>query len=271
MSLLDRLERAFGRFAIPGITLYLVIGQVGVFFLEMLGRLDPGALSFVPAYVREGEAWRLVTFLLQPPASSPLFIAFAWWIFYIMGHALEAYWGAFRYNLFLLLGYGLTVGTGFFHPLAVVDNQFLAGSVFLAFAYLNPEFEMLLFFILPLKIRWMALFAWAIYAASFYLGEWPARLAILAAVGNFFLFFGADLWRRAGLRTRRMAASPPPLARASEPEETLHRCRICGKTDRSDPQMDFRYCSKCAGSQCYCPDHIFTHEHVTEEGTPPPA
>jgi hypothetical protein len=269
MSFLDRLERAFGRFAIPGITLYLVIGQVGVFFLEMLGRLDPSALMFVPILVRAGEPWRLATFLLQPPTSSLIFIAFAWWVFYFMGSALEAYWGAFRYNLFLLLGYGLTVGTAFFHPGDAVDNEFLAGSVFLAFAYLNPEFEMLLFFILPLKIRWMALVAWAMYAAAFILGGWPSRLAILAAVGNFFIFFGPDLWRRAGLRTERILAPPPPSARTAGPEETLHRCRICGKTDRSDPQMDFRYCSKCAGSQCYCPEHIFSHEHVAEEATPP--
>ena len=262
MAFMDRLERAFGRFALPGVSLYLIIGQVGVFLLAMLGKLDPAILIFVPELVRH-EPWRLVTFLFIPPNSSFIFIAFAWWMFFLMGNALEAYWGAFRYNLFLLLGYGLTVGLAFIAPGAVVTNQFLAGSVFLAFAYLNPEFEIMLFFILPLKIRWLALFAWAVYAAYFVLGSWPARLQIVAAVGNFFIFFGRDLWLNAGVITRRRRlASEGRAARAVEEDEPRHRCRVCGKTDRTDPQLDFRYCSKCAGDECYCPEHISQHEHV---------
>jgi hypothetical protein len=270
MAFMDRLERAFGRFALPGVSLYLVIGQVGVYLLAMLRGLDPSILLFVPELVRH-EPWRLVTFLFIPPNANFIFIAFAWWMFFLMGNALEAYWGAFRYNLFLLLGYVLTVGLAFIVPESVVTNQFLAGSVFLAFAYLNPEFEIMLFFILPLKIRWLALFAWAVYAVSFVMNPWPARLQIIAAVGNFFIFFGRDLWHNAGVVTRRRRiASEGRATRAAQEDEPRHRCRICGKTDRTDPQLDFRYCSKCAGSQCYCPDHIFNHEHVrSEDGSAP--
>jgi hypothetical protein len=271
MALMDRLERAFGRFALPGVSLYLIIGQVGVYLLAMLRGLDPSILVLVPELVRHGEPWRLVTFLFIPPNTNFIFIAFAWWMFFLMGNALEAYWGAFRYNLFLLLGYVLTVGLAFLNLDSVVTNEFLAGSVFLAFAYLNPEFEIMLFFILPVKIRWLALFAWAVYAASFVMNSWPARLQIIAAVGNFFIFFGRDLWHNAGIVTRRRrVASAGRAARAEEEDEPRHRCRSCGKTDRTDPQLDFRYCSKCAGSQCYCPDHIFNHEHVrSEDGSAP--
>jgi hypothetical protein len=212
-----------------------------------------------------------VTFLFIPPNANFILIAFAWWMFFLMGNALEAYWGAFRYNLFLLLGYVLSVGLAFIVPDSVVTNEFLAGSVFLAFAYLNPEFEIMLFFILPLKIRWLALFAWAVYAASFVMNSWPARLQIIAAVANFFIFFGRDLWHNAGVVTRRRrVAGEGRAARAAEGNEPRHRCRICGKTDQTDPQLDFRYCSKCAGAQCYCPDHIFNHEHVrSEDGSAP--
>ncbi len=265
MALLDRLERALGRWALPGVSLYLVIGQVGVYLLAMLGRMDATLLMLVPELARHGEPWRLVSFLFVPPNTNFVFIAFAWWMFYLMGNALEAYWGVFRYNLFLLLGYGLTVGLAFLQPDAIVSNEFLAGSVFLAFAYLNPEFEIMLFFILPVKIRWLALFAWASYAALFVMGSWASRLQIVAAVGNFFIFFGRDLWLSAGLVRRRRAQAAVQRAHAAEEDEPRHRCRICGKTDRTDPQLDFRYCSKCAGSQCYCPDHIFSHEHVRSE------
>jgi len=271
MAFLDRLERTFGRWALPGLSLYLVIGQVGVYLLAMMGRLNLTLIMLVPELVRRGEPWRLVSFLFLPPNTNFVFIVFAWWMFYLMGSALEAYWGVFRYNVFLLLGYLLTVGLALLQPVAVVSNEFLAGSVFLAFAYLNPEFEIMLFFILPLKIRWLALLAWAIYAATFVMGTWASRLQIIAAVGNFFIFFGRDLWLHAGvISRRRRLASAGRAQRAADEDEPLHRCRICGKTDRSDPQLDFRYCSKCAGAQCYCPDHIFNHEHVHgEDGSPP--
>ena len=150
MSFLDKLERTFGRFAIPGISLYLVIGQAFVVLASMAGLFNPGYLVLIPRLALAGQWWRLGSFLLQtPPVGNGLvslvFLVFGWWIFYFMGSALESYWGAFRYNLFLLVGYCLTVGLAFLIPDYPVSNAFLAGSVFLVFAYLNPDFEMVLF------------------------------------------------------------------------------------------------------------------------------
>ncbi len=255
-----------GRFALPHASLYLVAGQAGVLLCIVTGSLHPEWLVFAPGLVEQGQWWRLFTFILLPPPFSPtllgyLFLIFGWWLFYFMGSALEHDWGAFRFNAYLLFGYALTVGLSFLTPGALVTNLFLAGSVFLAFAYLNPTFELVIFFILPVQIRWLALITWACYAYSFVTGNGAARLQIAAATGNFFLFFGRDLWRRAGLRTRQMrreAAAP----KAGQPR---HRCRVCGKTDLSNPELDFRYCSKCAGEECYCPEHIFNHTHVTAE------
>ena len=273
MSFLDKLERAFGRFAIPGISLYLVIGQVFIVLTTMAGLLSPGRMELVPQLVLAGQWWRVVTFIFQAPAAGGgmmgvVFLVFAWWIFYFMGNALEGYWGAFRYNLFLLIGYLLTVGLAFLQPDWPVTNGFLAGSVFLAFAYLNPNFEFILFFILPVKVKWLALLTWLLYLFKFVVGGWSVRLQIAAAVGNFVLFFGGDAWRMAGQRMRRRVSAPPVGASPGPDGSPRHRCRICGKTDLSHPQLDFRYCSKCVDGSCYCPEHISNHEHVLSENDP---
>ncbi len=275
MSFLDKLERLLGRFAIPGISLYLIIGQVFVVLSTMAGLLNPLNLIFFPRLVLMGDWWRIATFILVPASVGQglmgiVSLVFGWWIFYFMGSALEGYWGSFRYNLFLLVGYALTVGLSFLAPDSPVTYTYLAGSVFLAFVYLNPDFELIVFFILPVKIRWLGLITWGIYAFQFVVGGASLRLQVASAIGNLALFFGADAWRAAGRRTRVIAAeSLRPAPAAAEPR---HRCRVCGKTDKTHPQLDFRYCSKCADDACYCPEHIFNHEHVrSADGTPPPA
>jgi len=272
MSFLDKLDRKFGHLGIPNISLYLVIGQVFVLLATLLGRLDPSILVLVPSLVLEGQWWRVVTFLFIPPSPGffgYLFVAFAWYIFHLMGSALESYWGVFRYNFFLLLGMILTIGAAFLAPNDIATNTFIAGSVFLAFAYLNPDFELSLFFILPLKIKWLAMITWVLYAVSFFRGDWGTRWQILASVGNFLFFFGADIWRSMGQRRRTMVRD---IKKAEVVEDVpRHRCHVCGKTDRSHPQLDFRYCSKCAGDQCYCPEHIQNHAHVVAADDKKPA
>src|ERR1700712_3087027 len=113
MALLNRLERLFGRLAIPNISLYLVLGQVVFWSVAFFGFFDLERIALLPIAVRGGEVWRLFTFMLLPPASSPVFIAFAWYIFWMMGTALEHNWGVFRYNLFIFVGWALTVGVAF--------------------------------------------------------------------------------------------------------------------------------------------------------------
>jgi hypothetical protein len=262
MSLLSRLERALGRFAIPNITLYLVLGQVTFWSVSFFRLFDLERIALLPLAVRAGEVWRLFSFLLQPPNSHPVFIAFAWYLFYLMGSALENHWGVFRYNLFIFLGWALTVAAAFLFPFNYATNLFLAGSVFLAFAFLYPDFEMLLFFILPVKIKWLALIAWIGYGFSLLFGSWPVRLAVLAAIGNFLVFFAGEIIQRIKTGRRRMAHQARQFGASSDSPEPRHRCHTCGKTNVSHPQLDFRYCSKCAGDECYCAEHIFSHEHV---------
>ena len=265
MALLDKLERALGRFAIPNLTLYIVIGQVFYVLGSMFGLIESTKADYAAVDLLNGEWWRLITFMFVVPVPNPqallgfVFLVFGWYLFYLMGSALEAHWGAFRYNMFLFVNYALTIAFSFITPGSVVANYFILGSVFIAFAYLNPDFELLLFFILPVKIKWLALLSVVLGAVQFFKGGLALRLQTVAAVTAFLLFFGGDLWRtlRHGPRTRVRRAE-----REAAAETPRHVCHVCGKTDKSHPQLDFRYCSKCAGDQCYCPEHIQNHAHV---------
>ena len=253
MSFLTRLERALGRFAIPNISLYLVLAQVLFWGVSLLGYFNLAVIQLLPAAVYAGEWWRVVTFLFLPPTSHPVFIAFAWYLFWMMGSSLESYWGVFRYNLFLFVGWLLTVAVAFIFPNSYSTNLFLAGSVFLAFAFLNPDFEMLLFFILPVKIKWLALIQWLFYGFIVLTGTWPAKFVVLAAVGNFLLFFSGDIIQRLKTGRRRMEhQSKVAAARAAAESEPRHRCVVCGKTDLSHPREEFRYSDD---DQCYCSEH----------------
>jgi hypothetical protein len=268
MSLLSRLERALGRLAIPDLALYFVLGQAAVLGFALLGGFDVERIALQPNAVLAGQVWRLVTFLFVPPVAAlsmtgAIFLAFGWYLFYLMGGALEQHWGVFRFNAFICLGWLLTVGVSFVTPAAYATNGFIAATVFLAFAYLNPDFVMYIFFILPVKIKWLALLQWLGYAYLVAVGNLSLRLMVLASVGNFLCFFSRDIVLSIKTGRRRMAWQAQQFAATNSERAVRHTCRVCGKTDVSHPQLDFRYCSKCAGDECYCPEHIGNHEHVT--------
>ena len=276
MKLLTRLEQKLRRFALPHLTLGLIAGQVMV-YIAINATRGPGAqvedlvaqdvrepieqrLYLIPERVLAGEVWRLVTFLVVPPITNILFAFFFWYLFYLMGTALEHHWGDFRYNVFLLIGYLATVAVSFLTPDLPSFNGYLQASVFLAFAFLYPNFELYLFFVLPVKIKWLALLNWIFYFFTFALGDWHSRLLVAASICNFFVFFGRDVVDRIKHGRRRMATQAARLA--VKERAYFHRCLACGITDRTHPTMDFRYCSKCAGSCGYCTEHLYNHEHV---------
>ena len=269
MALLNRIERHLGRFAISNLSLYLIGGQVMFFGFSLLGGFDLGRILLVPGLVLQGEVWRLFSFVLVPPVSgsltltSALFLAISWYFFYMISQALENYWGAFRFNLFFLTGWFLTVAVSFLTPELRTSYEFFAVSVFLAFALLNPDFELYLFFILPVKIKWFALVMWIGLGYAFVVGTWNVRLAVLASIGNFLLFFAGEITQRVKTGRRNMQQQVRRTAMREVSEEPRHRCVVCGKTDRTHPQIDFRYCSQCVGEECYCSEHIRDHVHTT--------
>ena len=212
MSWMNKLGRRLEPFAIPNITLYLVIGQTFAYLANMLGLIDPRVWILWPALVLNGEPWRLVTFIFLPPNAHWAFIAFALYMIYFTGGALEEFWGTLRYNLFLFCGYALTVGVAFFAPEYPATNFFIAGSIFLAFAYVNPDFQLQLFFILPVKVKWLALLTWLYFGYTFVTGGWGVRLGVLAAVGNFLIFFARDIVTDIRSGQRRMKAQSKLIA-----------------------------------------------------------
>jgi hypothetical protein len=275
MSLLSRLNSKFGRFAIPNLTLLLIVGQVFLYVAQLLtapqGVDVMEKIHMYPAAVLGGEVWRLITFIFTPPSTNPIFAFFFWYLFYLMGTTLETVWGAFRYNVFLLIGYLASVGAafalyfaqpGFNAPAQIV---FLQGTVFLAFARLYPDFTLLIMFILPVKIRWLALFTWIMYGWQFLFGDWMSRVMIVASVLNYLLFFGADIWRDMKQGQRRMRHQARALR---APARLVHKCAVCGLTSEDAPQTPFRYCSRCDGERCYCPQHLRDHEHVVRHAEP---
>ena len=259
--MLNWLERRFGRFAIPNVTLILIAVQVVMYFGVQAKPEISERLLLIPDQVMEGQVLQLISFLAHPPVTNILFAFFFWYLFYLMGTALEVYWGTFRYNIFLLIGYFATVAAAFLTPSLPATNGFLQGTVFLAFAYLNPDFQLMIMFILPVRIKWLALITWIGYGIAVAVGDMNTRLMVLASVANFFVFFGKDIWWRIRSGQRRMANQAKKFV---DTPKYFHKCEVCGITDQSHPQMEFRYCSKCDGNRGYCSEHLADHEHMLD-------
>jgi hypothetical protein len=275
MSLLSRLNAKFGRYGVPNVTVIFIMGQVLVYVASQVSPNQQMAdiwnrIQMYPDRVLEGEVWRLVTFMFAPPMTNVIFAFFFWYLFYLMGTTLEVTWGAFRYNVFLLVGYLATIAFAFGAYFAMgpmvagtsANNGFLYGTIFLAFARLYPDFTLYLFFVLPVKIKWLALLQWIGYGLTFLFGDWMAKAMVVSSVANYLLFFGSDIWMSAKQGHRRMRHQAQSL---NAPRKIVHKCRICGLTSEQAPRMQFRYCSKCEGDNCYCADHLPDHEHIQSE------
>ncbi len=265
MDLITKLEKHFGAWAIPNLTIYLIaIQAIGVVLL-LTNRADgTDLILYGSGVLHMGQWWRLLSFLMMPSTLDPLWLFFAFYVFYLIGSSLERHWGTFRFNLFMLCGYLLTVMMAFINPGVIITNAYFLGCAFLAFATLFPNVEFRLFFVLPVKVKWLGIIAAAGYLLALFRpadGNGSARiigdrLSIIAAFVNYALFFGKSvvLNIRAGKRRKAFAAEN----RKAE-VQVMHECTTCGVTDQSDPSMHFRYCSTCG--KCFCEDHIGNHEH----------
>ena len=286
MNWLDKLERKLGRFAIPNLTVYLMICYVIGFMLWNLAAMNLipaeviGYLTLEPALILRGQVWRLITWLVVPPSSNLISLVFFVLLYYSLGTALERTWGVFRYNVYIFSGLLFTVlavfglyafyyfAYGFEMPMSVLGmagSNYVTLSIFLAFAAIYPEMEVLLYFILPIKMKWMALVYVAIAGYDFINGNIVTRVMIGASLLNFVIFFlSSRNFKRFGPGEQARKAK---FKEQSRPHMTYtngahHRCAVCGRTELDDPCLEFRYCSKCNGNYEYCQDHLFTHEHV---------
>jgi hypothetical protein len=218
-----------------------------------------GKLALVPHLILQGEVWRLITWIFVPPSASILWIFFILYFYYMVGIGLEQEWGSFRFNIYYFTGMAATTIAAFIVGQGATA-LYLNLSLFLAFAYIYPNYEVLLFFVVPVKVKYLAWLNWFFIAFTILTAPLPAKVAALVSVVNYFLFFGSDIitgmkYRRSAYERRRRFSTSPERA-------AIHRCSVCGKTEEDDPAMDFRYCSTCEGSYEYCMDHLKTHDHA---------
>lgn len=205
-SLLERLQRKLGRYAIPNLMLYIVAGMAIVFVIDMIvapmtGFSASGLFAFSKPQILRGQVWRLVTFVLIPPSYSPLWLVFTLYLYWIFGSGLQQQWGSFRFNLFYLCG---VVGSAIAGMITgYTTNAYLNMSLLLAFAMIYPDFQMVLFFILPVKIKWLALIDAALLLLMLITGTWASRLVLALSLANVALFFWRDALQTAKNAYRR--------------------------------------------------------------------
>lgn len=285
---LDKMEKKFGRYAIPNLMAYIIC----LYVLGLAIQLVSPSFYFkhlcldVEA-ILSGQIWRIFTFIIQPPNTNYIFMIIVLYMYYMIGKELEAAWGAFRFNLYFFAGM-------LFHVIAAFAAYFTVGvflpmgtwylnlSLFLAYAAVYPETQFYMFFMIPVKAKWLGwldaiYFLYTIiqaflpaYGGNPVMGFVFQANAVAAAVSilNFVIFF---------LGSRHMRAySPKQMKRKKEFNRKVHnarpvnhyeggarhKCAVCGRTELDDPSLEFRYCSKCNGNYEYCQDHLFTHKHV---------
>lgn len=259
---LNNLERKYGKHAIHGLMKYIVAANLAVF---LLSTISPGLeenLMLIPEAVMAGQVWRIFTFILIPPATSAFWILFTLYFYYIIGMGLEQAWGSFKFNIYYLVGMIATIIVSLVGG-SPATGTFINLTLFLAFASIYPNHEVLLFFILPVKMKYLAIFDAVLLAQQFIMGGVGIKLMILASLANYFIFFGKDFIEL--FKTKKKVKKNKERFKVIEMKDYVrHRCTVCGITERDDPNMEFRYCSKCSGHKEYCMNHLKNHEHIND-------
>ena len=289
-KLYDGVQRfcaAHPRFGIPNLMRVIVIGNVAVYVLMLLTQAnDANALSFLTFNLNallHGEVWRLVTFVFVPAYSSPFALLISLYFYYWIGSTLERQWGTAKFNLYYISGALLTV-LGVVLASLITGNPYLTAagtgyvnlSMFFAFAFLFPDTTVLLFFILPVRMKWLAYLDGALFAFDIIKAigahNWAGVVLPIVALLNFAVFIWPEvhyLKERAKYQNSRKTVqfrqAPQQQAKQAQQQGYRHKCAVCGRTDTDYPDLQFRYCSKCVGYHCFCQDHIFNHVHFTEE------
>jgi hypothetical protein len=282
-SWLSRFERRLRPLAVQNITQLLILGQVSV-FLTMLVDEDIGEfVALFPSKVWQGEVWRLVTFLFMPGIGNPRsLIGFISFVISMLalnftGSAVESVWGSLRYNLFLLVGYLASIGTAVLFSIVLeadvpASNVYFYSSILLAFAWFFPNFEFALYFLFPVKVKWFALlivagmlFQFVRGLLTFMQGGWLDCTMIVAANLNLSLFIGRELSERLSRSGNRLLRT---VSETKRKNVARHTCIVCGATDLSNPERDFRYCPQCQGTPAYCNLHLAGHRHLESVQSP---
>ena len=291
MNWIDKMERKFRGRGIPNLTVYVIICYVVGYLLSYMNPSMLSMMSLDVSKILQGQIWRLVTWVIYPPSTGNffLFVISILFFYYPVGTSLERTWGSFRYTLYIFSGLLFTViaavllhaftggyvtMNGITYSLggSIFTTYYISLSIFLAYAVTYPDLELLLMFVIPIKMKWMAGVYGAIilYNMISYIrvGLWVMAVPIVASLLNFVLFFfstrNMQRYNRKEVHRRREFKKAMAQSRVNPATGgiTKHKCAICGRTEKDDPNLEFRFCSKCNGNYEYCQDHLFTHQHV---------
>lgn len=272
---LDKMERRFGRYAIRNLTMYLLAGYAIGYLLSFTMPQLLTYFTLEPAQILKGQVWRLLSWVIIPPNDNIIFVIFMMLLYYSLGNTLESYWGAFRYNVYIFSGILFTViGAFIVNGLiggitgfgSLYSTYYINMSIFLACASIMPDYQLLLYGIIPIKMKWLAILDVVLLAVDAVQGGLIIRIVIIASLLNFIIFFFCNRNLR-GHSPKQVARRKKFQKQISRPQNQYaggakHRCAVCGRTELDNPTLEFRYCSKCNGNYEYCQDHLFTHEHV---------
>jgi hypothetical protein len=259
MSWISWLEARIGFLGIPRLMQLIAVLNGLVYVLHLLQPLYVLNLIMVPERILHGEIWRLVSYIFVPeiifggisPTLQPIFLFIYLWFMVWVGDALEHAMGAFRVTLYYFLGMvGVTIaafffwGSGLFAPL-------LNLSLFFAFATLYPDVQIYVLFILPIKVKWLALISCVLLLLPLAMGPLGTP-ALLVSFLNYIVFFGPGVYAKlrhrttTGIRRRKFESKPST-------DESIHRCVVCKRTEKDNPELEFRV---ARDGQEYCLEHL---------------
>ena len=280
---MSNFEKRFGKYAVRNLSLALILCYVVGYIIQMINGSFLGYLTLNPYEILHGQIWRVFTWLIIPPSSLDPFTIIMLLFYYNIGTSLERTWGTYRYNVYLLSGMSFTV-IGSFIWLAIqyftggaalnleyvsaiaslyFSTYYINMSIFLAFAATFPDVQVLLMFIVPVKVKWLGILYGLVLVYDFlFAGNLVTRIGIASSLLSFLIFFVTS--------RSHIHMTPRQMKRRVEVKQdirrnsrvTKHKCAICGQTEDDDPTLEFRFCSKCNGNYEYCQQHLFTHTHV---------
>ncbi|MBR6521077.1 MAG: rhomboid family intramembrane serine protease [Oscillospiraceae bacterium] len=284
---IDRFCAKHPNFGIRNLMLFIVIGNIIVFLFSMMDKSGYflSYLLFNPQLILKGQVWRLLTFVFVPESTNLIMLAITLYFYYFIGNTLERQWGTAKFTLYYICGiictvvYGMIVGllgnVGYF----AMGSSYINLSMFFVFATFFPESRVLLFFFIPIKIKWLAYLNAAYFALGvisyLMVGNVLLALVPIIAILNYFIFCGdmlldsiSSLRRRSNRRRNSNVVDFKKAAKQAYSETQIkgytRKCSVCGRTDTDYPDLEFRYCSRCEGYHCFCEDHIGNHIHFTE-------
>ncbi|MEY8339350.1 hypothetical protein AALB16_15230 [Lachnospiraceae bacterium 62-35] len=271
MSFFNKMERRLGKYAIPNLMNYIV----GMYVVGMILQMVNFAfywqyLALDAAAILRGQVWRIVTFMICPPFNNPLSNLIMIYLYYSLGATLERVWGTFRFNVYIfmgVLGHVLAAMAVYllFHKIWYLDTQYLNLSLLFAFAATFPDLQFMLYFIIPIKAKWIALLSGILVIQGLIQGNAATRLAIALSFLNFIIFwFMTRNYSRINPKEIKRKREFKAQVKMMPQGRTHHKCAVCGRTELDGEDLEFRYCSKCEGDYEYCQEHLYTHKHVTK-------